>query len=561
PETVDLTVNPKILANNAEILHTSTRLFRRWLQAVTSGHEIELSVCKVDQTINIDYSMGHHGIAVQPSFDELERMKKSVPRNLVLDTDFWWLVYPSSVPGDGSVTEQVFISGCMITAGKTAHFVCDDEWLIRKPAHLGKGDYTEVERRSYLPHWLQHEFMHYVYHQFSEFGLEDVSHKWHSPQQYPWPRSFNTGRGHLEPDYYAESIDKLLLNAKPGMYERFNHPTYVDVHQVSIEQIPGRYAHPENRDNPWHRGKLEQLGDRLQWSNDAGVTMSFEEGTEVLKLAKGAPYPGQKFVFELDEANRVVGLRMGMTHLVKEPDRPGEIYRHPLGPLTRLQVEGGTLNGPKIENAHPGYDADGFVAVNGMNASVTLQANAPADGEYSMQIRYAAPDSGRKLTVLINGSSSYQVHFSRTASWSAWSDATLKVGLRAGPNRIRIQQRAGDLGPVNLDYIDFEGSESPAHSLGGNVFDTQPENDRGNGTSGTKAPGPTGGDRLRAWWVVTGSVNGKSYSSDIFGSQEEASRDLAQKTMKLEGQTPRRSYASQVKARTRTEARKKLGQK
>jgi hypothetical protein len=60
-------------------------------------------------------------------------------------------------------------------------------------AHLGRGPYTSLERRAYLPQWLQHEFFQHLFRTWPEFKLEARSHQWFDRSK--WPRDFE---GRLE---------------------------------------------------------------------------------------------------------------------------------------------------------------------------------------------------------------------------------------------------------------------------------------------------------------------------------------------------------------------------
>jgi hypothetical protein len=47
--------------------------------------------------------------------------------------------------------------------GFSPFFIIDDRWIVRKPPHIGTGEYSDVERSVYLPQWFQHEFFHHLF--------------------------------------------------------------------------------------------------------------------------------------------------------------------------------------------------------------------------------------------------------------------------------------------------------------------------------------------------------------------------------------------------------------
>ena len=68
--------------------------------------------------------------------------------------------------------DDEFITGGMGADDKGGPlFIADDLWFVRKPYHLGEGVYSDIERRAYLPQWMQHEFYHHLYRIYPEFRL------------------------------------------------------------------------------------------------------------------------------------------------------------------------------------------------------------------------------------------------------------------------------------------------------------------------------------------------------------------------------------------------------
>ncbi len=300
PETVQLDVDPQILADDARILHQSTDLFRRWVHAITSGSEVELVVHRLESctTVSLDIADG-----VVLSYPDSGQMIREVPADLAKRTDLWWVVAPSGVPGDGSDFDLHFITGGMGGHGAAPLFLSDDAWFTRKVAHLGKGPYSDVERRVYQPQWFQHEFMHHLFRSYPEYRLEETGHQWFD--RATWPDDFE---GRWEPDYYAEAIEKRLAGATPSLAKLLDQPDPVDVRALGAEALVGRYVHAP-RQNDWHEVTVTRDGERLRWSNAAGVSWGLEiRGTE-LWATEDCPYGAQEVTVELDDAGAVAALR------------------------------------------------------------------------------------------------------------------------------------------------------------------------------------------------------------------------------------------------------------
>jgi uncharacterized protein (TIGR02246 family) len=139
-----------------------------------------------------------------------------VTSDIRASTDWWWIIYPSHFPDqEPDFAGQELITGGMSVGpdGRSPAFVIDDLWLVRVPPHLGKGEYTQAERRAFLPQWLQHEFFHHLYRTYPDLKLESQSHQWFNRNL--WPADFD---GVFEADYYAESIGKRLRGASPPLH-------------------------------------------------------------------------------------------------------------------------------------------------------------------------------------------------------------------------------------------------------------------------------------------------------------------------------------------------------
>lgn len=291
PETVDLEIDPLILANDARTLHTSTRLFRWWVEAVTGGVEVELLVHVLDGCTTVSYTDDGATIV---SYPDATGMVSAVPEDIAAVTDLWWVVAPSGVPGDGAGYGRHFITGGMGGFGSQPLFLSDDAWFTRKVEHLGAGPYTEVELRAYQPQWFQHEFMHHIFRTWPEFGLEETGHQWFDRST--WPEDFE---GQYEPDYYIEAIDKRLLAASPSLAEGLKAPDWGDVDTLEPASLAGDYRR-EPVENEWHQVTITVEGDGFRWSNAAGVSWGLEVRDGKLWTAADCPYGESEVPVQLE---------------------------------------------------------------------------------------------------------------------------------------------------------------------------------------------------------------------------------------------------------------------
>jgi hypothetical protein len=302
PETVQLEIAPEILADDAHLLHTATALFRDWVRAITAGLDVELVVHTMTECTTVGFTDDG---AIVVSYPDASGMVDSVPAQVAEPTDFWWVVAPSGVPGDGSGYDRHFITGGMGGYGMGLPlFLSDDAWFTRKPEHLGSGPYAEIEVRAYQPQWFQHEFMHHLFRTWPEFGLEDSSHQWFDRST--WPADFE---GVYEPDYYAEALTKRLLAAAPSLAEGLSAPEMADPGGLDAALLVGDYVR-EPVLNEWHQVTITLDGADLRWVNAAGVSWSLSLGKDGLWAGPDCPYGEQQIPVQVDDGG-VVGLWFG----------------------------------------------------------------------------------------------------------------------------------------------------------------------------------------------------------------------------------------------------------
>jgi hypothetical protein len=262
-------LDPALLADGHRIVLQSLRLFREYVLAMTEG-ELGVDV----QFLHLpDVTLGVHaevfgGGGYYAGLDNAAQVWASVPQADREATDWWWILYPSHVPEQyPDFTTAEFITGGMGVGpdGGSPFFIIDDRWLVRKPPHLGSGPYSDVERRVYLPQWLQHEFYHHLFRTYPEFGLEQTSHQWFNLAN--WPADFE---GRYEADYFHEALVRRLQDATPPLHVALRYATAdAPWDQLTIPDVVGTY-HRLPIENPWHIGTISQIsGNQLRWTNTA----------------------------------------------------------------------------------------------------------------------------------------------------------------------------------------------------------------------------------------------------------------------------------------------------
>jgi hypothetical protein len=205
----------------ADYVGESTYLFTEYIRAMTGGRlkvdvrllrlpELDVPVERLRRPVQAggaSYDLAFADLAPAA----MPRVWKAIPDNVRAATDWWWVLYPSHVPG-GAKTNYITGGMGLGPDGVSPAFIIDDLWLARIPPTLGTGPYTSEERRAYLPQWLQHEFFHHLYRSYPALRLEASGHQWFDRKT--WPDDFE---GALEADYYAESVHKRLQPATPPL--------------------------------------------------------------------------------------------------------------------------------------------------------------------------------------------------------------------------------------------------------------------------------------------------------------------------------------------------------
>ncbi|MFK8056305.1 MAG: T9SS type A sorting domain-containing protein [Saprospiraceae bacterium] len=294
-------LDPEIKANDYRVIKQSLDMLTKYTTALSKGGlvlEVEImelpNLC-IPMTVSTSAPFFARA-AIGPFWDQLSDEVKD-------NTDWWWLISPSHVPEFPDFDDKSFITGGMGGDAKGGPvFIANDTWITRKPAHLGSGAYSDIERRIYLPQWMMHEFYHHLFRLYPALELEVTGHDWFDRNS--WPSDFE---GRFEPDYYTEALHKRLqlqdcdpLNNR--LITRIDTSRRQEFTQITIDELLGEYS-LDVIGNDWHEGQIIQSGSRYFWLNTAGRQWEVFPQLQDGKFTTGSdsPYPGEDFFLELAE--------------------------------------------------------------------------------------------------------------------------------------------------------------------------------------------------------------------------------------------------------------------
>ncbi|GBF51458.1 hypothetical protein LPTSP4_29950 [Leptospira ryugenii] len=290
---VSYRISPKIAANQYQVLKESTWLFAEYLSALFEGQVkviIEIVPLKVSLPIEMQ-KVAEGAFTSRPEQKAMEILWQKVPNSIKQRTDFWMLVFPSHKPSNQELKKTYyFTGGGMGTAYNGSPLILiDDEFLLRAQPHFGVNEksFDSLERRLYIPQFLQHEFFHHIYRNYTEFKLEAKGHQWHDRSS--WPKDFV---GKFESDYYQESFEKRIRRAEPSLLSklRFQEPSKEVWSSLQSDSMIGQYVR-EPEENDWHRGTIVEDSSTLYWENEAGVRWRLTDNNEgELIKDEGTPY-------------------------------------------------------------------------------------------------------------------------------------------------------------------------------------------------------------------------------------------------------------------------------
>ncbi len=292
-------LDPRLREKDHRIIHQSLELFCKYITAVSKGRlVVKPRVVELpEMTVAVDVVTRNRRHFAGLKGGGTAQIIAAVPEDIAASTDWWLVSYPSCVPDqypDFKTTE--FVTGGMGSGpGGSPCFIADDRWVVRKPPHMGHGLYSDIERRSYLPQWLLHEFNHHLFGAYPEFKLEEKSHQWFDRKT--WPADFE---GRFEVDYYFEAMHKRLATAQTPLWIKLRYaaPSPELVAKIKDQALIGEYRH-EPVENDWHEVTLSidtkpgpDSRPALRWTNKAGKSwqLSPDLKTGTLRVGPDCPY-------------------------------------------------------------------------------------------------------------------------------------------------------------------------------------------------------------------------------------------------------------------------------
>lgn len=136
----------------------------------------------------------------------------------------------------------------------------------------------------------------------------------------------------------------------------------------------------------------------------------------------------------------------------------------PHEPIRRYQAEfAGRGGGARFNNDKPGHSATGFVeGLDVVGANVVFAIDAPTAGRRTVRCRFAnGTGSEAALTMVVEdvdrdriGGPS-RISFASQQDWSTWDTAVARIDLAQGLNLLTIAHLDGDVGAINLDFIEL----------------------------------------------------------------------------------------------------------
>ncbi|WP_083753674.1 family 43 glycosylhydrolase [Actinosynnema sp. ALI-1.44] len=122
------------------------------------------------------------------------------------------------------------------------------------------------------------------------------------------------------------------------------------------------------------------------------------------------------------------------------------------GSRVRHEAERGAVNHAEVRNGVPGASQGSVVGKLDYNDSwVDITVYAPAAGNYTAHVRYAAGYGDAQHTVTVNGGTQHVVTYPNRG-WDKWSEVALDVTLKPGWNTLRFQYRSRW---AELDYVEL----------------------------------------------------------------------------------------------------------
>lgn len=295
-----------------EIIGQCFDLLFEYIRAVTDGRlRVETRILRypdLDLPVRVVESGGQTTAGLAPG--AMGMVWGAVSGEVKASTDWWYVLFPSHRPEQyPEFVNTDFSNGGGIGVGPDGESPAqdgDERVLVTKPPRYGGKPVTAEERVAFFSAVMQHEFFHHLYRSYPEFNLEARDHQWFTRTL--WPPDFE---GTIEPDYYAESLHKRLLEASPPLWVKLRYAIPAEVlAKVTPALLRGAYQR-EPVENPMDRGSIAaDAAGALRWTNRAGKSWRLELSADKRRLLTGADNPYLRFGLDGAQAFRIV-LRRG----------------------------------------------------------------------------------------------------------------------------------------------------------------------------------------------------------------------------------------------------------
>ncbi|WP_079913321.1 CBM35 domain-containing protein [Paenibacillus sp. 32352] len=108
----------------------------------------------------------------------------------------------------------------------------------------------------------------------------------------------------------------------------------------------------------------------------------------------------------------------------------------------------------RIIQAQDGNTGIGYVSgMSQVNSSVEFSVDAEYAASYDLKLRYATEQSGKTLSLEVNGAPAQDIVLPHSGGAGMWKEHTVTVPLNKGKNSIAYRSAAGDSGVIRIDHI------------------------------------------------------------------------------------------------------------
>lgn len=165
-------------------------------------------------------------------------------------------------------------------------------------------------------------------------------------------------------------------------------------------------------------------------------------------------------------SNLIPGVSYSMTVRAKDASgnlslKSGALVVTTLDGILKYEAEDAVLSGgAKKATDHTGFSGTGFTAqMETVGATVAFNVGVATAGNYLVSLKYSnSMGNARTITIYVNDVKIKQTSLANLANWNSWANQPETLTLQAGANKIAYKYDNGDLGFVNLDFIEMAKS-------------------------------------------------------------------------------------------------------